>query len=76
MSYTGNLARVGQALLGSDSCWRRLSLTVPEEDRGRFLLRNMGPQYPWPWSAAVLIVLFGISAWILKFRVKSLDRLK
>jgi uncharacterized iron-regulated membrane protein len=76
VSYTGNLARVGQALLGSDSCWRKLSLTQPEEERGQFLLMYMGPQYPWRWSAAVLIVLFGISVWILNFRVKSLDRLK
>jgi ABC-2 type transport system permease protein len=76
VSYTGNLARVGQALLGSDSCWRKLSMAQPKEERDQFLLEYMGPQYPWRWSAGVLIVLFGISVWILNFRVKSLDRLK
>jgi ABC-2 type transport system permease protein len=76
VSYTGNLARVGQAMLGSDSAWRGLSMAQPEEIRDLFLATYMGPQFPWRWSAAVLIVLFGISVWILNFRVKSLDRLK
>ena len=49
---------------------------VSPDDREAFVLRNMDLQYPWYWSAAVLIGLFGISAWILNSRVKSLDRLK
>jgi ABC-2 type transport system permease protein len=76
VSYTGNLNRIGVALLGTNSCWEKLSLSKPEEDRVRYRLDNMGPQYPWQWSAGVLFVLFGISACILNFRVKSLDRLK
>jgi ABC-2 type transport system permease protein len=35
-----------------------------------------GPTYPWYWSAALLVALFGLSLWMLTFRVKSLDRLK
>lgn len=34
------------------------------------------PTSPWHWSAGVLAGLFGLSACILMFRVKSLDRLK
>jgi hypothetical protein len=36
----------------------------------------MGNQYPWYWSAAVLAGVFALSAGILNFSVKSLDRLK
>jgi hypothetical protein len=35
----------------------------------------MGPQFPWYWSAGVLVGLFGLSACILNL-VKSLDKLK
>jgi ABC-2 type transport system permease protein len=35
-----------------------------------------GPTYPWYWSAGILVGLFGISAWILSLRIKTLDRLK
>ena len=76
VSYTANLARIGQQMLGADACWMRLSELEPEEQRADYLLRNMGPQYPWYWSAAVLAVLFGISVCILNRRVRSLDRLK
>jgi ABC-2 type transport system permease protein len=76
VSYTANLSRVGKQWLGTDACWEKLSKNVPEEARGRFLLENMGPRYPWYWSAALLAVLFGISVCILNFRVKSLDRLR
>ena len=55
---------------------RRLSNLQPAEMRVRFLLQLMAPQYPWYWSAGVLAVLFGLSAWILNFRIRSLDRLK
>ncbi|HKB41681.1 MAG TPA: ABC transporter permease subunit [Gemmataceae bacterium] len=75
-SYTANLSRVGRHWLGADASWERLAKTVPPEERDRFLLENMGSQYPWYWSAAVLAVLFGISVCILNFRVRSLDRLK
>jgi ABC-2 type transport system permease protein len=76
ISYTVNLARVGDALLGTDKCWERMSKNKPEEARSRYLLEHMTPRHPWQWSAGVLVVLLGISACILNFRVKSLDRLK
>jgi ABC-2 type transport system permease protein len=76
VSYTANLTRIGDALLGTESCWRRLSMNEPEEARDQYLVRHLDSHYPWQWSAIVLIILFGISVCILNFRVKSLDRLK
>ena len=76
VSYTANLSRVGQYLLGTNAQWESLSKLRPENKRARFLHDFMGPQYPWYWSAAVLVGLFGLSACILNFRVKSLDRLR
>ncbi|HJZ93474.1 MAG TPA: ABC transporter permease subunit [Gemmataceae bacterium] len=75
-SYTANLSRVGRHWLGADASWEKLAETVPADERDRYLLENMGAQYPWYWSAAVLAVLFGLSICILNFRVRSLDRLK
>jgi ABC-2 type transport system permease protein len=76
VSYTANLSRVGEKLLGADASWRKLADLQPESVRDNFLMRVLGPQYPWVWSAEVLIVLLLISACILHFRVRSLDRLK
>jgi ABC-2 type transport system permease protein len=76
VSYTANLSRIGQQLLGTDAAWEKLSELRPASERTQFLLKNMGPQYPWYWSAAVLAGLFGLSACILHFRVRSLDRLR
>jgi ABC-2 type transport system permease protein len=76
VSYTANLSRIGQELLGTDDVWRRLNELQPPGQRGLFLLQFMGPQYPWYWSAAVLIGLLVFSACILNLRIKSLDRLK
>ena len=76
VSYTANLSRVGQQLLGTDACWDKLSKLQPANQRSRFLLEFQGPQYPWYWSAGVLAALLGISACILNFSIKSLDRLK
>lgn len=76
ISYTDNLYRVGQQLLGTDACWRRLADLQPPGARDIFLMLSLGPQYPWYWSAAVLAALLGISFCILHFRVRSLDRLK
>ncbi len=76
VSYTANLSRVGRQLLGTDTAWRRFAESQPPEVRTRYLLQNLGPQYPWYWSAGLLAGLVGISACILNFRVKSLDRLK
>jgi ABC-2 type transport system permease protein len=75
-SYTANVARIGRHWLGTDASWEKIAQTVPEHDRDQYLLQNMGPQYPWYWSAGVLAVLMGLSACVLNFRVKSLDRLK
>jgi ABC-2 type transport system permease protein len=76
VSYTANLSRVGSQLLGTDACWRTLSELEPAYGRKRFLFRSTGPQYPWYWSAGVLAGLFGLSACILGFAVRSLDRLR
>jgi ABC-2 type transport system permease protein len=42
----------------------------------RFFADQYTPQYPWSWSAAVLIGVLAFSLWILSIRVKSLDRLR
>ena len=77
VSYDSNLARMEQVLLGTDKTWQRLSQLAPDEfGRQRFLADHEGPQYPWYWSAGVLAGLLVISAGILKFSIKSLDRLK
>lgn len=76
-SYTRNLERMGDALLGTQQATERLLQIFNPHPRG-----PTGPPpgfsttYPWYWSAAVLAVLLGISVWILNSRVKSLDRLK
>jgi ABC-2 type transport system permease protein len=76
VSYTANLDRVGRQLLGTDACWKKLAELESPYDRGRFLIRMRGPQYPWSWSAGVLAALFGLSACILSLSVRSLDRLR
>jgi ABC-2 type transport system permease protein len=77
VSYTANLSRIENELLGTDDCRRTLSelIKFPQE-RSRYLAESLGPQYPWYWSAAVLAGLFGISACILSLSVRSLDRLR
>jgi ABC-2 type transport system permease protein len=75
-SYSANLRRVGERLLQSNAAWERLGQLSPRGQRSQILLRMMGNQYPWYWSAAVLVGLFALSAGILHFSVKSLDRLK
>jgi ABC-2 type transport system permease protein len=76
VSYTGNLSRLGHRLLNTDAAWHKLSELQMPEERDLFLIRNLGPQYPWYWSAGVLAVLFGLSACILNLRIRSLDRLR
>jgi len=76
VSYTQNLARVGQQLMETDACWRKLFEPMPKEEREMLLFSYSGRQYPWYWSAGVLAALFGLSTCILRFRVRSLDRLK
>jgi ABC-2 type transport system permease protein len=77
VSYGTNLTRLGTELLGTDQTWKTLSQLQPDQgSRDRMLVMYMGPQYPWYWSAGVLVGLFGLSACILNFSVKSMDRLK
>ena len=76
VSYTTDLARVGQQLLGTDTCWRKLADRQSPAGHDMFLMMFLGPQYPWYWSAAVLAGLLLVSAWILHTRVRSMDRLK
>jgi ABC-2 type transport system permease protein len=76
VSYTENLKRIGQQLMGTDACWQRLAELQPAERRPYFLGRFMGPQYPWYWSLGVLLALMALSVLILHRRVRSLDRLK
>lgn len=76
LSYTANLSRMQRLLLGTDACWRRMSQLLPDGQRERFLLEYLELQYPWQWSAGVLLGLFGLSVWLLHRSVKSLDRLR
>jgi ABC-2 type transport system permease protein len=73
-SYSANLSRVGQELLSTDAAKAKIAKLYGPHVHLEFLAH--GPQYPWYWSAGVLAVLFGLSACILNFRVRSLDRLK
>jgi ABC-2 type transport system permease protein len=76
VSYTANLRRIGERLLGTNASWERLSELSPAGQRGPIMMQMVNSQFPWYWSAAVLAALFGLSAWILHYSVKSLDRLK
>jgi ABC-2 type transport system permease protein len=77
VSYTANLSRIGEQFLGTNACWETLYQFMPPIRRAEFLHKNvMSPQFPWIWSAVILLALFGLSACILNFQVKSLDRLK
>ena len=81
-NYTANLSALSDGpitsslLLNTDSAWRKISQYEPEDRRREYLLRKLDPQYPWYWSAAVLAILFGLSACTLNYRVRSLDRLR
>jgi ABC-2 type transport system permease protein len=77
VSYSANLSRLGQQLLRTNETWQRISALDPDPgDRDHMLATYMGPQFPWYWSAGVLLGLFGLSACVLNLSVKSLDRLK
>ncbi len=77
VSYTGNLSRLEDHLLGLNNAWRKLAKLEPSiTARNRLLARNTGPQFPWYWSAAVIMFLFGLSLCILNLSIRSLDRLK
>ena len=76
VSYTTNLTRVGDHMLGTRSAWEKLSQLRPAGQRGPFLLQLFATQFPWYWSAGVLIAIVGFSLCILNFSIKPLDRLK
>jgi ABC-2 type transport system permease protein len=76
VSYRDNLTRIGSQLLGTDAAWDALIPHLPPTGRDMFRASITSPQYPWTWSAGVLLALFGISVCILNLRIKSLDRLK
>ncbi len=79
LSYTANLSRVEASLLNTKGAVAPLIAVFHPRGGGQSdvaVAAVAGPQYPWYWSAGVLAGLFGISAWILQSRVKSLDRLR
>jgi hypothetical protein len=76
VSYTNNLARVGEEMLGTPEAWDKLARLRPGPERDMARLRNVGVQYPWTWSAGVLLAFLCLSVCILNRSIKSLDRLK
>jgi ABC-2 type transport system permease protein len=87
VSYTGNLLRIGDALLGAHEAWQKVdevqnnhNREMEAQGRGRWGRRDaadvMAPPYPCYWSVAVLVALGVVSIWILNRRVTSLDRLR
>jgi ABC-type transport system involved in multi-copper enzyme maturation permease subunit len=88
LSYVGNLERISDSLFDTDSAWVKLGDVLGRAEAassgmvelapltGRERADRMVPQYPWQWSAGVLVGLMGLSTWTLARRVRSLDRLK
>jgi ABC-2 type transport system permease protein len=76
VSYTANLRRIGEQLLGTDAAWTKVMQVSPERHREESLRILLGPRSPWHWAAGVLLALAGLSVCILNLRIKSLDRLK
>ena len=84
ISYMANLQRLGFALIGSEAAWKKVDdlMGFGQNNRNPFAYQRprlalmMVPQYPWYWSALVLLALGGLSSWILNRRVTSLDRLR
>jgi ABC-2 type transport system permease protein len=75
-SYTENLHRIRVGLFDTYSAFQEFGKIGRPGSDGREIGDLFVPQYPWYWSAGVLLGLFGISLCILTTRVKSLDRLK
>jgi ABC-2 type transport system permease protein len=76
VSYTSNLRRIEERLLNTNAAWQRINDLAPTPRRMPFISQMIDTQYPWYWSAAVLLGLAVISACTLQLTVKSLDRLK
>jgi ABC-2 type transport system permease protein len=76
VSYTTNLRRIEERLINTNSAWQRLIELTPEGQRARLMIQIASNQFPWYWSAAVLLALAVLSACVLNLTVKSLDRIK
>jgi ABC-type transport system involved in multi-copper enzyme maturation permease subunit len=91
VSYTANLLRIGDALLGTYRAQDRWAAVQrrrapqpppnfagaePDDDLSDDEQLSMSPRWPWYWSGIILLALGGLSVWILNTRVKSLDRLR
>lgn len=62
---------------GSNQADNRVLLAHIPKD-GQVHVRSSGIRsiYPWYWSAYVLLIMGALSLWILRYRVKTLDRLR
>jgi ABC-2 type transport system permease protein len=76
LSYTANLSRLGEGLMGTNAAFEKITENMEGSMRAQFLQSQQGPHFPWYWSAGLLAAFLGFSVCILNFRVKSLDRLK
>src|SRR5262245_11077344 len=77
LSYTANLMRLESWLMDTSGALGPLFGVFTRGGNADVAVAAVaGPQYPWYWSAGVLAGIFGLSVWILRTRVKSLDRLK
>jgi ABC-2 type transport system permease protein len=83
VSITNNLSRVREVLLGTKESYEKIRDAGQQAIPG--FVRPVDPppvptffaqDYPWQWSAYVLLGLVVLSLWILTTRVKSLDRLR
>jgi ABC-2 type transport system permease protein len=75
VSYTGNIERIGESLLDTESAWHQIGSLVTAGG-GRSELTTWQHPYPGFWSFGVLLGLFGLSICILSLRVRTLDRLR
>lgn len=85
VSLTDNFDRMRGGLLGGEAAFGRMqreTLALPGMAGMRNFFGSKGPpnpfawDYPWQWSAYVLLGIVGLSLCILTTRVKSLDRLR
>jgi ABC-2 type transport system permease protein len=84
VSLTSNFGRLRECLLGVSAAYDKTQ-EVARVEAAKFMPLGMKPppfpnpfawDYPWKWSAYVLLGIVGLSLWILTTRVKSLDRLR
>ena len=73
------LRRLRDALLGTSAGFAKIQEANKKTFAQNFDFELPNPfawNYPWSWSAYVLLGLLGLSLCILTTRVKSLDRLR